>query len=418
MSIAHPRIIVFGSPEHPSKTLTLYDEADHTMREVTETLKGETCTSISTSLLITVVFILFVTVVTAPPTQSPAKTAGILLGIVASWIGLIFIAKLLNGIAKLACWKSEIVQFGRHLLTIAWIVGYIYIALYSPVNTCVSLSSVASSVRSITCPWTDGSAIASSAAQPQCVAANFDLEISGLCTGTQIINRGRLCTTATTSAALANTNNNTIDYNANATLLEQQQQPNNTCVWVPDNDPNGRVAVQVVDSTRIEVVWQNSSVPMQLSLSESIVCGASTKSFCVFPVALPPFLGTAGGGSKGLVFRPTTAANILSFLSNFLGYAIVLILYICIVIVRLTQKRCRRKRSPKDAAIQQQQQDQGTDHSSDGTHIHLDRHDQSQTITIPMSFVNHHAIQTSKFSTTIVSDPANNNNNSNGVIVS
>lgn len=280
--------------------------------EVRTVLSRQTWATVMVTVVTSFITVFVIILGTSPPTQTIAELFGTCIAVLAMLLGLVFLGRAALTVQRHP--RGTRCVLIANLFSITWIAAYLYLRLYAgSANLCISLSLLLSTVESVACPW----AVPIGAS---CTSAQFQLVVQGACLYPNLIQQPLVCP---------------LNYTANPTT--------STCSTYLEYS----IGPTIGGSTGILVTWSSGNntdglgVPTGLAFSnDALQCNFLSRAFCILPTTLPPFLSTDGDGR--ITVTDSSAAEVTTFLLNFVWPMLTLLGYLSIVVYRCARHCCHQ----------------------------------------------------------------------------
>lgn len=338
-------LMVSSASKPPPPPLPLHDHNESKVVNPKHRLSANrrSCNAILSTIMITLFTSTFLMVVAATPNMTWWMLLLNIVFIIVLWYILVLFSRRITAV-QYACTTTEsqrarAYSIGVTLLQISIFVFYLYVVLYAPQNNlCVSMNTVIQKIASVPCPWDKALSI-----QSLCTRAQYDLATT-ICLFPKLAQSPRLCLLPvslflnTSSATLLTTDD--LNHLCDTMHLHNDTHTNATTTttitpWMTSHLSD--------DGKAIHVMWSASTVSDPSSdyvvylRQASIQCNLLSRSFCLVPGSLPPFLTP---DSKYIInVRSTNVDELTSFLWTILFQFVSLVPYLIV----WTQQQCRHR---------------------------------------------------------------------------
>lgn len=274
----------------------------HARRRARHQKSVRACATAFYLMCIVMSMVVLLAVAATPPTVSVSYVAGVMIGLLIDYISLVSIVRGVSWIMSHPCMKLDIIVFLRHMIGYIWVLVFVYLVLWNPIGTTISLITISSSMSYVLCPWDD---IAATSGDLSCITAEFNMGLESSCLYPTI-----------PSPVIALNYSSIWDY------------------YIPENYIYPSL-YNVSSPGNIRLTWfphenTTSSVTVQFKTSP-LMCGILTHPISFFPFELPPFTAADTTDHDIYFTSTTTTSQVLDFFYYVVRWGAMSFVY-CIVV--------------------------------------------------------------------------------------
>lgn len=282
------------------------EDVQHYAREVHQITSKQTCCSITFTLLISFIATFSLVFGLSSPKENIQNIISVTTGVIIQLVGLMLLGRAILSCRQHKLWDHKVIRLLNTLSMIGYIFGYFYLVIHKlqADNPCVSLTTIVNSFRQVSCPWQS---------QYQCSQAEFGIDS---CTYPVLVNTPTLTPVESVSYT--------------EVRLMTTSSINNTMHVTWQMEP--------ISSTNMTV--QNVTM---IYPGYPLLCNLLSRSFCITPTKLPPYLGT--DENNQLIVVQSSSSDIQEFMFSFIWPFITALGYMSILLYRCIRHRCPIRRT-------------------------------------------------------------------------